>query len=769
MTRLEQRIVRRLASCALAGALLSIPLGLISCRASPPAGWDLVRAAKSSPPSGLPSDFHFSAAPSVSDLEVDSERRPVAIATLSTWSWRGRVPDGAHLHVGGQLVPEAWRRAPGLEITVSAVQGSVREILDVARADPAAPQRWVDLDVDLTAYAGKRIALDFTASTPSPAGNTALPRADEPVMAWGPVVLAVRDAAPRPNPNVLFILVDTLRADHLPAYGYARDTAPNIQRFLAERGTVVDTAYSQAPWTMPSVISFLTSREPGEILSGRPTGFALPPGIETLGERLSRLGYRSAGFYANYILHAGIGFDRGFETFYCPPGTSSSMFLHAESVTSRAESWLRAHQEEPFFLYLHLIDPHDPYDNPEIVGNRSPFETEPYTGRVAGSWIHGISQGRIHLDEPVADRAHITALYDSEIHYADRYLGRLFATLRPEVLANTLVVLTADHGEELGDHGSWKHGQTLYQEMIRVPLLMRWDGHIPAGGRLAGTVRLLDLLPTLNAAAGGKPDAAWQGIDLLPALLGRSPVPRQPAFAETLSSGPARASVVVDGKKLVLFNRRSPFVPEDELQERLWRIDLARLARAELYDLAADAGEHTNLAEREPEARATREQAILRQLDRELPGMRVILSGLPAGRRVSGSIDFDTPPVRWSSYFLGDTDHVTLEGSRLHFDVLGDGLDKGVIVEGDFQALRKVESAIDGGGALALSLGGGLGASTDSGGNVPLARLAVNEMPAATAGPSMRIWIAAARGAKSALTPENAETLKRLRALGYVQ
>jgi arylsulfatase A-like enzyme len=126
------------------------------------------------------------------------------------------------------------------------------------------------------------------------------------------------------------------------------------------------------------------------------------------------------------------------------------------------------------------------------------------------------------------------------------------------VLANTLVVLTADHGEELGDHGSWKHGQTLYQEMIRVPLLMRWDGTSRPAAGIAGTVRLLDLLPTLNAAAGGKPDALWQGIDLLPALLGRSPVPRQAAFAETLSSGPARASVVVDGKKLVLFNRRSP-------------------------------------------------------------------------------------------------------------------------------------------------------------------------------------------------------------------
>ena len=118
---------------------------------------------------------------------------------------------------------------------------------------------------------------------------------------------------------------------------------------------------------------------------------------------------------------------------------------------------------------------------------------------------------------------HFTALYDTEIRYVDRAIGELLASIPPEVLANTLVVLTADHGEELHDHGFWKHGHTLYQDQIHVPLLFRWDGRIPAGSRLPGTVRLVDVAPTLVAAAGGEAPPSWQGTDLLPALTGEGP------------------------------------------------------------------------------------------------------------------------------------------------------------------------------------------------------------------------------------------------------
>ena len=307
---------------------------------------------------------------------------------------------------------------------------------------------------------------------------------------------------------------------------------------------MVEGASSQAPWTLPSVISFLTGRYPGELLRGV-TAYGIPEGVPSLAERLAPLGYRTGAFVANPTLHAGNGIARGFETFYSAPAVLDSMLLHADSVNVRAVPWLRSYQHEPFFLYVHYLDPHDPYDNPDLVDGRSSFDPD-YRGTLTGGAVHGVYLGQVPLPDPPADVAFLTSLYDSEIHYVDRFVGELLATLDPAVLANTLVVLTADHGEELHDHGGWKHGETLYQELIHVPLIVRWDGHVRAGARLGGTVRLVDLAPTLLAAAGGggPAGAPWAGVDLLPALAGEAPPPRLPAFAETAANGPLRAAAL---------------------------------------------------------------------------------------------------------------------------------------------------------------------------------------------------------------------------------
>ncbi len=169
------------------------------------------------------------------------------------------------------------------------------------------------------------------------------------------------------------------------------------------------------------------------------------------------------------------------------------------------------------------------------------------------------------------------------------------------MLANTLIVLTSDHGEELYDHGGWKHGQTLYEEQIHVPLLFRWDGRIQPGTRLAGTVRLVDLLPTLMAAVGGEagPRMGWGGPAAGPHRQAQ-PLPRRPPFAQHLPSGPLRAAAVLDRRKLILYNRTEPFQPADELQGYLWKLDQARLQRAELYDLSRDPRERRNVITQDP-------------------------------------------------------------------------------------------------------------------------------------------------------------------------
>lgn len=717
----------------------------------------------------------FPRAPEIRDLEIDHERRPVVL-TATDWQWRGRIPEGGRLNAGAQLLPGAWRVVRSLRVTVAVRDGDTREIVDVASITKDEEPRWLDFEADLSRFAGREVTLEVSATL-----DGLPPRhRDSNLVAWGPVHLsagAERSERAEKRPNVLFILVDTLRHDRLAAYGYERhETSPEIQRWLAEPGAVVEDAYSQAPWTLPSVISFMTGISPGEMLGTDMTSFGIPAGVKPLAERMAELGYRTGGFVGNPVLHAGAGFGRGFGTYYAPPADVQWLRRHADEINRHAVPWLRAAQREPFFLYVHYIDPHDPYENPDMINGRAYFMPD-YTGAVAGDWIHGIYNGRIQLQDPERDIPYIQALYDGEVRYVDRHIGALLAALDPEVLENTLVVLTADHGEELGEHGGWKHGQTLYEEQIHVPLIVRWDGHVKPGTRLSGTVRLLDLVPTLLAAAGGKMEEAFDGIDLLPALTGRGELPRRPAFAEGLSGGPLRAAAILDRQKLILFNREEPFRPADALQEHLWQVDLQRLRRTELYDLGKDPGERTDLSSARPREVDALAPVIHSQLAQELPGLWLLPEGLPAGARLSGSIAFEGPPRGWTPYFLGPEDRVELSGGvsggTLRFDLTGEqgnGGGKGLRIDGPGR-ITAVAASLDGRplppGAVRIGADSSYG-----GGAVSLAALRSPRWPLTGAAPSgvrLRLWMHDGSGAVQRRTSADPKTEETLRSLGYIQ
>jgi arylsulfatase A-like enzyme len=624
----------------------------------------------------------------------------------------------------------------GLRAVVAVREGRTREILDLASDQSSRGERqdvrWLDLEIDLSRYAGREVTLELSATLDGVPDKYR----DANLVAWSPVLLS--GPSERERPNILVIVVDTLRYDHLTPYGYrVHDTSPEIRKWLAEPGIVVEEAYSQAPWTLPSVVSFLTGRHPGELLGSDMSSYGVPSGVRTLAERLAGLGYDTGGFMANPVLHEGAGFGRGFQTFWVD---GQWLARHAHDLNRHAVPWLRAHQRRPFFLYVQYIDPHDPYQNPDMINGRA-FFMPGYTGPVAGNWIHGIYNGRLQLSDPERDIPYIQALYDGEVRYADRHIGALLAQIDPDVLKNTLIVLTSDHGEELYDHGGWKHGHTLYEDQIHVPLIVRWDGRIPAGKRLPGTVRLLDLAPTLMAAATtgktgkrAKPDPAWDGVDLLPALTGRGQLPRRAAFSEGLSSGPLRAAAVLDGRKLMLFNREEPFRPADELQAHLWKTDLGRLRRAELYDLKNDPGERQSRAETDSQGIGRLAPVIHGQLAQELPGLWLLPEGLPAGSRLSGSITFERPPRGWSPYFLGPEDRIELAGARLRFDLTGAPGGKGLRIDGGFRRIAAVEAVLDG-----------------------------RPLPPAM----VRLWMR--DGAVKRQTAANPETEKRLRNLGYIQ
>ena len=748
--------------------LLAVALVLAGCRREPPRGFVLaaeVGAGRFAVGDGDDVDgLRFVDAPRPAEITVDGERRPAVLTSAAGWSWRGRVPEGARLSVGVQAYPAAWRQATSLRAEVAVRDGDRREVLKILKATRREPLRWLDAGVDLGRFAGREVTLEVTARL------VGLTDDDARVVAWGPVAVSAPGApevtAERKRPNVLFILVDTLRHDRLTPYGYERDTTPEMQRWLAQAGAVVEDAYAQAPWTLPSVISFMTGRQPGELVGADMATFALPDGVPTLAERLAKLGYETGGFYANPTLHAGIGFARGFRTFYTAPPTLESMRLDASDVNGRAMAWLAAHQdgERPFFLYVHYIDPHDPYLAPDLVDGRSPFYPE-YRGPVLGGWVHGFYTGRLQLRGP-EDVAHLSALYDSEVRWVDQAIGRLLATLSPETLAETLIVLTSDHGEELYDHGGWKHGQTLYEEQIHVPLLVRWDGRIRPGTRLAGTVSLLDLAPTIVAAAVGAADPAQDGIDLLPALTGEAPLPRRAAQARHLASGPLRAAAVLDGRKLVLFDREARFTPADELQAHLYAVDMERLARAELYDLAADPAERRNLAGERPAEVGRLAPAIAAQLDLELPGLRVTAGDVPPGSRLGGTIRFERPPAEWISLFLAAEDRVAQDGVALRFDLTAETFEKGFLVRGDVGSLAEISLTLDGVPLPPQRIALGDGKPYRGGRVLPEELLAAGR-PRADA--AVRLWIHDGAAAEVPARAADPETERRLRALGYIK
>lgn len=373
-----------------------------------------------------------------------------------------------------------------------------------------------------------------------------------------------------PVRNLIFILVDTLRADHLPIYGYARDTSPNLTR-LAGASLLLLDARSQASCTFPSVNSMLTSRSPSEFL-GQPDGrIGLPAGIPALAEILQAHGFRTAAVSASPIVRASPGhfnphggFGRGFDTF-----EEGCVWKGADCVTDQALPHL-ARDGRPLFLYLHYLDPHGPYAPPPAHRRRFAL------GRPEKAFVRNgdpLPIARWLYEKgpdpgvTAADLAFLAALYDEKIAFFDAQLGRLLDRLRAGGwLDDSLVLLAADHGEEFLEHGDIKHCRNLFDSTIRTPLVLRVPGAAPR--RVDDAVENLDIVPTvldLLGVPGGGAAAGFEGRSLRPLVEGR-PLPRGRQWA---AQGALRS--VSDGRfKLIE--------------------DLAA-HRAALYDLTADPGE----------------------------------------------------------------------------------------------------------------------------------------------------------------------------------
>ena len=364
-------------------------------------------------------------------------------------------------------------------------------------------------------------------------------------------------------PNLVLITVDTLRADHTTPYGYGRETTPVLSR-LAREGVVVERAYAPMATTGPSHASLMTSRYPLSLGVLR-NGQRLDESQTTLAERLHAAGYRTSAVVSSFVLDKRLGFAQGFGTYECR-FAAGTFDRRADETTDQAVGWLaRRGKDRPFFLWVHYFDPHEPYAPPA-----------PYDRRFAAA--------------PAGAGLSAVALYDGEIAFADHELGRLLDAIDADgQAARTLVVVTADHGEGLMQHGHMGHGLHLYEEAVHVPLIFRWPGELPAGARLAGPVEHVDLVPTVLELLGlprGEEDL--QGRSLASALRGaKSGAGRDPDrpvfFQRRLYDTGIVSGFRVAGEKFAV--RAGP-----------WKyIEAAQEGTRELYDLSGDPGETKDL------------------------------------------------------------------------------------------------------------------------------------------------------------------------------
>lgn len=453
--------------------------------------------------------------------------------------------------------------------------------------------------------------------------------------------------------NVLLLVIDALRADHMSCYGYERGTSPNLDALAAD-GVLFENAYTHGSRTKESTASLVTSLYPSTHNVANMAN-ALPMSCPTIMSELSRGGYRTAVFSANPLMSPLFGFGRGVDHFHAktpiaerlaiipqtlrkptlrlgplfrfqrklerffPLPTAETPFLggRADTLNSSLLAWIDEEPEAGFFAYVHYMEPHAPYAppppfdkvyDPDYEGERV---TEPPLP--AGLTAVPYSEGTRLSPEEFQS---IVAQYDGSISYVDQEISHLLDGLRERgLLDRTLVLITADHGEEFYDRGGWSHGHTVNEELVRIPMILWCPSLVPGGQVAEGVVRHVDIMPTIFGAVSHEANstAVWmEGVDLWPSVTGGAGLPvGLPALTEVCSAGSWARSLRVGPHKII------------------W--DLGETERQyQLYDLATDPGERTDLSTSRPE--------LLQSMREDLEQMILDSQSRQAGER-AGSID----------------------------------------------------------------------------------------------------------------------------------
>lgn len=397
--------------------------------------------------------------------------------------------------------------------------------------------------------------------------------------------------------NVILISVDTLRADHLSGYGYVRETSPHIDT-LAQEGVTFLNTYASSPWTLPSHVSLLTSLHGvrHQVYHGDES---MDPTLVTLADILRRQDFFCAAFTGGGFVSAIYGFSKGFDTYSEDAGNVFSQDS-AEHLFRLVSEWLDSHKDKGFFLFLHTYQPHNPYDCPY------PYKTMFLEEKA--KWRHldlmNFLGGKPGIFKALTEeeRQNIISLYDGEIRYTDEKLvGPLIEKLKEiGIYDQTMIVFTSDHGEEFFDHQGWGHGHSVYDESLKVPLIIKFPGSRFKGKRIQDFVSLVDIFPSILEELGIRmEELEMDGKSLFPIIKGEEKGSRT-FFADIASNVldshiPQKISTNRGEEKLILNSRFS----KEDLD--FFLSPPAALSSVEVYDLIQDPKERRNIADRRSE------------------------------------------------------------------------------------------------------------------------------------------------------------------------
>ncbi len=571
--------------------------------------------------------------------------------------------------------------------------------------------------------------------------------------------------------SVVLVVFDTTRADAVGLYGCADPSTPNLDTIF--RGAwKADRAYAAASWTIPSIAALLTGRVPAvhEGSDGSPLGIA--PGVETIAADFARAGWSTGAFVANPTVRAANGFGSGFTTFFSTPYEPSSITMPSSQTLRLVPRWIDAHRDEPFFLFLLLLDPHDPYTPPDRARGFTPFDPQ-YRGPIVGDEIHRLQMGSMEPPPPEGLR-HLKALYHDEVRFADGQLGRLWNRMEPHRRAHSTLVFASDHGEEFGEHGGWKHGPALFEEVLRVPFLIRpAEGRRPPALPANRPVSLLDVLPTIEELVGlPRTPRPMDGVSLFrPEARRRTALPA----ITMLTGGAARAVVVRETGTLFFFDRLGrrgiPDAERDPDGYRLAKLLPRHLPALGCFDFDSDPGE-TRLRPPDPKTFPTDWRAIEHAIGGTRRGLEIRFLGDQSTAPLSIEIQGLAAGASVEPYALEKEDRFSWRPSGS-----GGRLDARLELKNDVDGFL-IENAGEGDLALTVSPARGcavLGQSESTrllpGVSMTIRRSAIGSSPPRFDHPAGCAGVFAweSPGRNPDLLPSGeSEAWKKLRALGYI-